>query len=231
MALLPSGVYYKNRAIVDAVLARTKSLERRLALLERSGVMQEAVEAPGGHTIRFVARKKPLLFLQLAKKGLESAGIYDYRIERVRRADGVMEERIRFGAQQTPSFAAMVRYLKARGAWVRRFGFDGEWVVELGLAGARPEVQPAGQARYDVPKEGLWLQVCGARRVRLASLGGVWYPKVYIYDKDLNPISRYVATHPSRYATISLPNGACYIKIADRFTHKNLRRGVRVSVR
>ena len=230
--LLPPGVYADNRAIVDAIARKGGGLATQLELLERAGVLREAFEAPGGGVIRLRAAERPLLFLHLTDGALQSAGLYTSHMADLAYGSSGLIQTYRFRPQDDPRLSKLVDYFERHGAQVRRMVFEGGWVVDLDLSAARPDARRLeGSATLQVPKDGVWLDVCGAAQVRLASVGGGWYPKIFIYDRDLEPLDRHIAESAVRTITLSLPNGACYIKIADRFTHKNLKRGLKAAVR
>ena len=230
--LLPDGVYHKNRAIVQAIAAKGGGLVRQLQLLERAGVMREAFGVSGGRTIYMRASQKPLLLMHLGQRALEQAGVFTYHLKSLASSGYGITQTFEIGRQEAPQLSRLVAYLQRHGVSVRRLVFSGGWRIDLDLSGARADAKRAnGVAHFDVPKEGLWLDVCGAVQVSLAAGGGRWYPKVFIYDDDLEPLERYIAQSAAHTITLSLPNGACYIKISDRFTPKNLKRGLRVKVR
>jgi hypothetical protein len=61
--------------------------------------------------------------------------------------------------------------------------------------------------------------------------GNNWYPYVSIYDKELHLLKVYKRDKKTRKITLQLPEETAYVKLADLYSLKNIKQGLRVQAK
>ncbi len=237
---LPTHTYLKNSSLIRTLFAnelRYKDgygydFQKIFLALERVGVLGEALGNSQEVMLRFVGDRRPFLLLHLSESALDHGNIYRYGTASLATLPQGFECGYKIMSATTISFAKMFAFLKRNGVIIKSVRYtDGGWSFYLDMGGARIDLpKVVGSGEFKALKTPLWLEVCGASRVRIYSYGRYWHPFIAVYDADLAPLDLFKSYEPTRRYDVTLPNGACYIKISDIFTPKNMKRGFRISL-
>jgi hypothetical protein len=74
-----------------------------------------------------------------------------------------------------------------------------------------------------------WINVKSANSLTIWSLkGNNWYPYVSIYDKELHLLKVYKRDRKTKKIKLELPEDTAYVKIADLYSLKNIKEGLRI---
>jgi len=201
---------------------------RVIRVLEQVGVIPKKGEKRR-RFITFIAGEKPYMFLKLAGMALQEGGVYRYRIEEIERAKRLVG---RFSYLSSSLFrpSRAVAALEGLGVGVEDIRYEDGWIFVLDLSRAAIAAERIASVKVDRIRGGKWFEVCGVEEVELLNSRS-WYPWVSLYDRDLRPLQNLATEGAVRRLRFTLPNGACYIKISDRFTPKNLKYGLEIRIR
>jgi hypothetical protein len=238
--LLPQDLYSKNGSLIRTLFAPSAKYRgeygydfaKIFLALERVGIMREAFGNDRHIELVFSSESRPFLIAYLSEMALDKGNVYRYGISTTNFSSRQFV--IAYSVTTTPaiSFSKMIGFLKRNGVGIRSVRYEGKgWRFHLDLDGAHldlPKVMES--AEFHRLKEALWIDVCGARKISIRSFGRYWHPKVAIYDDNLESLDLYKSYEVTKRLELALPNGACYIKISDIFTPKNIKHGFRVSL-
>ena len=140
-------------------------------------------------------------------------------------------------AKNVPSPIQLGERLRAYG--VRMVGLryleKSEWQIDLDCSQCRlPALSLAPHETKSLlrPIQPIWLDVSQTARIDLRERAGShWHPSVTVYDKMLRILSIITRQNRTRYLSVSLPEGAAYVRITDLYTLDNLRSGLRITAR
>ena len=175
----------------------------------------------------------PVFAMKVTKEVLQSVGAMHYLTKEAVRDESGFRWRISLkdGAPDPVRFIERLR--KSGGDVTGLSREEGVWHYRLDISDARIEAIPlsAGERRKIVrPLRPLWIDVSALRSLSISELpGSHWYPDVAVYDKMLNILSVHRSDERRGYLRLRLPEGARYVRIADRFTIDNLRSGLRLT--
>lgn len=199
--------------------------------LEENNLLR--LEAKSAYLLIDYGDISPIFAVKLTKEILRSVGAMRYLTQEAVWDESGFRWRIRLkdGAPDPVQFIKRVR--KSGGEVEGLSKKEGVWHYRLDLSHARIEAIPlaAGERRKIVrPLRPLWIEVSALRSLGISELpGSHWYPDVAVYDKMLNILSVHRSDERRGYLRLRLPEGACYVRIGDRFTIDNLRSGLRLS--
>jgi len=229
-AILGPRLYSDNLPVIKTLVGTQAvggDLLSTLRLLEKVGILPENYRSPREQRITFISPQAPYLLMKLSRASLHRAALYGVHLESLERGE-LFRERLLFRSSQTPRLSRIVEFLEENGGVVRdirREGSQGGWQISVDLRNARiPAKRVVGEAHLSIRKE-LWIDVAGQRRAEIAVSGG-WYPDIALYDRWLRPLASLKSEEMRKGIEITLPKGTRYMRITDRFTPKNLKRGI-----
>ena len=229
--------YYQNRAVLQTLFSNPArystngkiDLQKVVTLLEKVGILSKRYPTAKEGALIFFANQKPYLFLRLCELSLFHGEVFSYNIDSIKRSNAI-EAKFSFYGKREPKLSKIIAFFRSVGVYVRDLSkVDGGWRFKLSMSNARlPAQPPSGDIK--VGENGTWINVCAKEEIRLKGKR-VWYPSIGIYDEDLAPLDLVEEPQGVRSISFSLPNGACYIKISDMFSAKNLKGGLQITVR
>ncbi len=227
--------FAKNRLIITTVFAHKDRFYREgrldlvkiVRVLRRLGLIKERFSQPTPQEVLFSSFDRSPLFLRLAMEGIEQGGILGAVISKAQ----VDEEgaALAFGvvSQEAIDIAGIGAYLQRHGVKVLGLDRQGErWHLfcESSQAFLTQAKEP------ETLSEPIWLNVFGKKKITITSHSkNHWYPQVAIYDRKLRPLELIEKSQKTDSLEIALPKGSYYIKIADKFSIKNIRYGLGIA--
>lgn len=202
--------------------------------LREHGLLKLSFPSPRWLELTFEAEGTPQLFMALMNDTLHEMGYLHYLTESAIQTDGGFTWTIRMETESATDPALLQRELRKRGCTIadaERLR-DTQWHYRIDMHDARlkalrPEI--GTEETYKRLVYPHWLDVSGADKLTLWSLkGNNWYPYVAFYDDALRLLKLYKRDKRSWQITLRLPRGCTYVKIADLYSRKNMKEGLRV---
>jgi len=229
--------YYQNRAVIATLFSNPSryttngriDLQKVVALLERVGILSKRYPTAIEGSLEFVGDQKPYLFLRLCDMALFRGNVFRSHLSSIKRGTQI-EAKYSFYGKREPRLSKMIAFFHMVGVNVTDLVKVGDgWRFSLSLSSAHMLAKPP-HGILKVGRNGVWVDVCAKSEVRLKA-GRIWYPSVAIYNEDLTPLDLVENPDGVRSISFTLPNGACYIKISDMFSAKNLKGGLHITAR
>ena len=236
IGLIGLRTFEQNRLILNTVFSQTDRYKKNglidmvevARILERLGFLPKKLKAPTPQEVWFFSYNNPRLFFRLTEEAMQEVYIFNYTITHIQQdEDGVLQA-FAFTSANIPDPVRIGSFLRSCGIKILDIQRQGDtWRYILDSSTASLKV-PRVEKSLDIKKStsALWLNVSQTFALSIvAKKGDHWFPKIFIYDKQLRPLGQIERSGPVRRLEISLPNGSYYIKISDKFTAKNIKNG------
>ncbi len=236
IALIGPKAFEQNRLILNTVFLQTKRYKKNgivdmvevARILERLGLLPTKLEAPETQEVWFFSYNNPALLFRLSEKALQEAYIFKYTITHVQKDEDGVVEAFAFTSASIPDPVRIGTFLRIHGIKVLDIQRQGNhWRYTLDSTQATLGV-PKVTKRMETKKSesAQWFDISGVSALTIIAKGGDhWFPKIFIYDRFLQPLQQIERPGPVKRLELALPNGSYYIKISDRFTTKNIKNG------
>ncbi len=237
IGLIGEEKFIKNQAILHSVFLDESRYEKSDGLvdvvkiakiLKRLGFIQEKFAAPRLQRIEFFSYNNPRLVYKIVFDLLKSA-LFGYRIVSIKQdSDGVVIV-VNYTSNLLADPVKIGKFLGKNGIKIIDISHtNNRWVYTLDASEALLDCDTIQDKKvYKSLRAPLWIKLINKTKVIVqARLSHHWYPALYLYDDRLKPLRSVVYTTKVDRVELSLPSGLYYIKIADRFTIKNIKHGI-----
>ncbi|BCD68661.1 hypothetical protein [Nitratiruptor sp. YY09-18] len=239
--IVGSSTYNKNRAILNAVFMHTDKFrtpqgtidtQKIVDVLKRLGMVKLRYPEVRTQSLEFIAYSHPGIFFYKVFDALSAAAVINYSIDRlVRNSDGYAIK-VQFQAAYVPDPSTIVKVFQDAGLSVVDIVHNNRsWKYYINAINVHLHaLEVDSQIQTGAMQKPVWVHAKGS--ISIHSLNGNhWSPAVFVYDKFLHPIKVIKKNETTKTLDIPLPKGDYYIKIADKFTIKNLRNGLQIVAR
>lgn len=241
-SLVGVPVFEHNRAFIEIIFSPADAyyLNERMDVvkitetLKENGLFNLFFEKPQPLEITFSTNGSPLFFVMLMGETLRSMGYYRYITEESRLDNSAFYWKIRLTTEYATDPSMLRSELRKRGCDIIDIERENmqKWVYEIDMSHAHLNLKPIQNGEEVLFKRSLdahWLNVSEVKKVTMWSLKtNNWYPYIAFYDSSLRLLRVYKRDKKTWQITIPLPRDAVYIKIADLYSLKNIKDGLRI---
>jgi len=205
--------------------------------LKANGLLNLAFNQPKRSDILFETNSNPTFFMKIIEDNLRDLGYIYFLTKEIKNSKNSFSWKITFFSEFTLDPELFTRFLIEKGCEVIDILREDEnfWRYIINVDNAKLdaiEILPNESKRLKKPLNDYWLVVKNAKTVSIASYGGNrWYPKITIFDKELHILKLFKKEKKTSWLVLDLPPGSYYIKISDIFTLKNLKYGLKVTLK
>ncbi len=202
--------------------------------LKENGLLNLFFDRPKTLELIFETNGTPQFFMTLMNATLRDMGYYHYLTDSAVLNNAGYTWKIRMESEYATDPTALQRELARRGCGIldlERLS-DTRWRYLIDMSGAHLKIDPLEPGKTVTMKRLVyprWLDVSRVRKLTLWSLqGNNWYPYIAFYDDSLRLIKLYKRDRRSWQIIINLPRGCAYVKVADLYSRKNMKAGLKV---
>ena len=237
IGLIGEEKFIKNQAILHSIFLEERryknadgliDIVKIAKILKRLGFIQEKFAAPISWQIEFFAYNNPQMVYKIVFDLLKS-NLFGYRIESIRQdSDGIVIL-VNYTSNLLADPVKIGEFLRKNGIKIIDISKNkNRWIYTLDASQALLDCDTIQDKMvYKNLRAPLWIKLMNKAKVIVqARLSHHWYPALYLYDENLKPLRSIVYTKRVDRVELSLPSGLYYIKIADRFTIKNIKNGI-----
>ncbi len=168
---------------------------------------------------------------------LQSMGYYRFITDRAKQDESGFFWTIRLTSEYAIDPVLLKKALQKRGCDIVDIDRESQtkWSYHVDIKNAYLMLNELRPYTERVLKKSLyehWLNVKSTKSLVLWSLkGNNWYPYVSFYDKELHLLKVFKRDKRTKKITLKLPEDTSYVKIADLYSLKNIKQGLRVQAK
>jgi len=217
--------YYMNDRVDVAKVIQT---------LKDNGLLDLFFKKPQEMHLTFQSSGYPLFFVKIMSDTLQSMGYYRFITDRAKQDESGFFWTIRLTSEYAIDPVLLKDALRKRGCDIVDIDRNTQinWSYHIDMKEAYLMLEELAPYQERVLKKSLyehWINVKSAKSVTIWSLkGNNWYPYVSIYDKELHLLKVYKRDRKTKKIKLELPEDTAYVKIADLYSLKNIKEGLRI---
>lgn len=217
--------YYMNDRVDVAKVIQT---------LKENGLLDLFFKKPQEMHLTFQSSGYPLFFVKIMSDTLQSMGYYRFITDRVKQDESGFFWTIRLTSEYAIDPVLLKDALLKRGCDIVDIDRNSQinWSYHIDMTEAYLMLEELAPYQERVLKKSLyehWINVKSAKSLTIWSLkGNNWYPYVSIYDKELHLLKVYKRDRKTKKIKLELPEDTAYVKIADLYSLKNIKEGLRI---
>lgn len=204
-----------------------------IKMLKDNGLLDLFFKKPQEMHLTFQSSGYPLFFVKIMSDTLQSMGYYRFITDRSKQDESGFFWTIRLTGEYAIDPVLLKNALMKRGCDIVDIDRHSkrDWSYHIDMKDAYLMLDELAPYKERELKKSLyehWLNVKSSKSLVLWSLkGNNWYPYVSIYDKELHLLKVYKRDRKTRKITLELPQDTVYVKIADLYSLKNIKGGLR----
>lgn len=204
-----------------------------IKMLKDNGLLDLFFKKPQEMHLTFHSSGYPLFFVKIMSDTLQSMGYYRFITDRSKQDESGFFWTIRLTGEYAIDPVLLKNALMKRGCDIVDIDRHSkrDWSYHIDMQDAYLMLKELAPYKERELKKSLyehWLNVKSSKSLVLWSLkGNNWYPYVSIYDKELHLLKVYKRDRKTRKITLELPQDTVYVKIADLYSLKNIKDGLR----
>ena len=235
--------YAKNRAFIDIIFEERESYYiedgrvdsvKVIETLKQNGLLKLFFDKPDTLTLTFKTSENPLFFVTLMGDTLRSIGYYRFMTNYAKKDNEGFVWRIALKAEYATDPIVLRDELRKRGCDIVDIEKENEksWVYRIDMSGAHLNVEtimPDQELRLRRSLEPHWMIVESVKKLTVTSLGtNRWHPYIVFFDEKLRLVKVYKRDAKTWQVAIKTPQNAYYVKIADLYSLKNIKDGLKI---
>lgn len=244
-ALLGENAYARHVKFIHIIFADTSEyftnervdVAKVIQTLKDNGLLDLFFKKPQEMHLTFQSSGYPLFFVKIMSDTLQSMGYYRFITERAQQDESGFFWTIRLTGEYAIDPVLLKIELQKRGCDIVDIDrhTQTDWSYHIDIKSAYLMLEELRPYTEKVLKKSLyehWLNVKSSKLIVLWSLkGNNWYPYVSFYDKELHLLKVYKRDKRTKKITLELPENTTYVKIADLYSLKNIKEGLRVQAK
>ena len=244
-ALLGEDAYARHVKFIKIIFADTDEfftnervdVAKVIQTLKDNGILELFFKKPQEMHLTFQSSGHPLFFVKIMSDTLQSMGYYRFITDRSKQDESGFFWTIRLTGEYAIDPILLKNALQKRGCDIVDINRHNQtdWSYHIDIKNAYLMLDELRPFTEKVLKKSLyehWLNVKSSKSIVLWSLSGNnWYPYVSFYDKELHLLKVYKRDKRTRKITLELPEDTSYVKIADLYSLKNIKQGLRVQAK
>ncbi len=222
----PKENYYKNSNIDTISVIKT---------LNTNGLLNLYSKEPKDIELVFYVDFNPLVSLKVISESLTSMGYSFFLTKKIIKSNEGLKWHINISTQHIPNPITLEENLNQRGCFIEDILKDENvWSYKINTQFVTIDALSLQKDMQHELKKSLsayWIKLEDVKRVTIRSHNAdFWYPKILFYDEGLNLLSKTEEDNRKLTLRVSVPKKAKYIKIEDRYTLENIKRGIKVTL-
>ena len=244
-ALLGENTYARHVKFINIIFADTQEFIRNervdvakvIQTLKDNGLLDLFFKKPQEMHLTFQSSGYPLFFVKIMSDTLQSMGYYRFITDRSKQDESGFFWTIRLTGEYAIDPVLLKKALQKRGCDIVDIDrhTQTDWSYHIDIKNAYlmlEELQPYSERVLKKSLYEHWLNVKSSKSLVLWSLkGNSWYPYVSFYDSELHLLKVYKRDKRTFKITLELPEETAYVKIADLYSLKNIKQGLRVQAK
>ena len=241
-ALIGENAYARHVRFIQIIFADEESyytnsrvdVAKVILTLKDNGLLDLFFKKPQEMHLTFQSSGYPLFFVKIMSDTLQSMGYYRFITDRSKQDESGFFWTIRLTGEYAIDPVLLKSALQKRGCDIVDIDRNSQtdWSYHIDIKNAYLMLKELRPYTETVLKKSLyehWLNVKSAKSLTLWSLkGNSWYPYVSIYDKELHLLKVYKRDKRTNKIKLELPEDTVYVKVADLYSLKNIKQGLRV---
>ncbi len=217
--------FYTNNRVDVANVIKT---------LKDNGLLDLFFKKPKEMHLTFHSSGYPLFFVKIMSDTLQSMGYYRFITDQSKQDESGFFWTIRLVGEYAIDPVLLKNALQKRGCDIVDIDRHSktDWSYHIDMKNAYlmlEELLPYKERELKKSLYEHWLNVKSSKSLILWSLkGNNWYPYISIYDKELRLLKVYKRDRRTKKLKLELPQDTVYVKIADLYSLKNIKGGLRV---
>ncbi len=244
-ALLGENAYARHIEFIKIIFAdeanfytnKRVDVTKVIQTLKDNGLLDLFFKEPKQMHLTFHSSGYPLFFVKIMSDTLQSMGYYRFITDRSKQDESGFFWTIRLRGEYAIDPVLLKDALAKRGCNIVDISRETQtdWSYHIDMKNAYLMLKELEPYSEKVLKKSLyehWLNVKSSKSLVIWSLSGNnWYPYVSIYDKELHLLKVYKRDKRTGKITLQLPEETAYVKIADLYSLKNIKQGLRVQAK
>lgn len=241
-SLIGHATYVQNESFIRVIFKNSSDFHTEgridtVAVVERlreNGLLKLLLKRPSKVELTFSTNGSPLFFVTLMGEALYAMGYNHFLTESMVLHNDGFQWRVSMLSEYATDPTVLQRELRKRGCGILDIAreSDTRWHYTIDMSRARLKQAPLRPGETREFKRMLyprWLEVADVSTLTLWSLkGNSWYPYIAFYDNALRLLKVYRRDKESWQIVVNLPRSTAYVKIADMYSRKNMKEGLRV---
>jgi hypothetical protein len=219
--------YYGENGEIDAILI--------LKTLKDNGILELSFKEPQELELVFITKQNPLVFMRVISESLNSMGYNLFLTKKISKSIDEFVWHISLSTQNVPNPLLLNSNLKARGCEILDIKKDDNtWSYTIDSQKAKidtikVELNKKVALRKPFAPYILELNDNTKTIVLEASPSDYWHPRINFYDENLYLIRTVELDKRETAIKLKVPQNSVYVKIDDKFTLENIKRGLTVT--
>ena len=244
-SLLGEATYARHVRFINIIFSDTPEfminervdVAKVIQTLKDNGLLDLFFKKPQEMHLTFQSSGYPLLFVKIMSDTLQSMGYYRFITDKAKQDETGFFWTIRLTSEYAIDPVLLKKALQKRGCDIVDIDRNSQtkWAYHIDVKNAYLMLKELRPYTEKVLKKSLyehWLNVKSTKSLVLWSLkGNNWYPYVSFYDKELHLLKVYKRDKRTKKITLELPEDTRYVKIADLYSLKNIKQGLRVQAK
>jgi hypothetical protein len=241
-ALIGQNAYARHKKFIKIIFSNEENyymndrvdVAKVIQTLKENGLLDLFFKKPQEMHLTFESSGYPLFFVKIMSDTLQSMGYYRFITDRVKQDESGFFWTIRLTSEYAIDPVLLKDALQKRGCDIVDIDRNSQinWSYHIDMTEAYLMLDELEPYQERVLKKSLyehWINVKSAKSLSIWSLkGNNWYPYVSIYDKELHLLKVYKRDRKTKKIKLELPEDTAYVKIADLYSLKNIKEGLRI---
>jgi hypothetical protein len=241
-ALIGENAYARHIKFIEIIFAdkdefytnKRVDVAKVILMLKDNGLLDLFFKKPKEMHLTFQSSGYPLFFVKIMSDTLQSMGYYRFITDWSKQDESGFFWTIRLTGEYAIDPVLLKNALQKRGCDIVDINRNSQtdWSYHIDMKNAYLMLEELLPDTQRVLKKSLyehWLDAKSAKSLTIWSLkGNNWYPYISIYDRELHLLKVYKRDRKTYKIKLELPEDTAYLKIADLYSLKNIKEGLRV---
>ncbi|MBE0498535.1 MAG: hypothetical protein IBX43_04755 [Campylobacterales bacterium] len=241
-ALIGENAYARHSKFIGIIFAdkdefytnKRVDVAKVILMLKDNGLLDLFFKKPKEMHLTFQSSGYPLFFVKIMSDTLQSMGYYRFITDWSKQDESGFFWTIRLTGEYAIDPVLLKNALQKRGCDIVDINRNSQtdWSYHIDMKNAYLMLDELLPETQKVLKKSLyehWLDARSAKSLTIWSLkGNNWYPYISIYDRELHLLKVYKRDRKTYKIKLELPEDTAYLKIADLYSLKNIKEGLRV---
>lgn len=241
-ALIGENAYARHIKFIEIIFAdkdefytnKRVDVAKVILVLKDNGLLDLFFKKPKEMHLTFQSSGYPLFFVKIMSDTLQSMGYYRFITDWSKQDESGFFWTIRLTGEYAIDPVLLKNALQKRGCDIVDINRNSQtdWSYHIDMKKAYLMLDELLPGTQRVLKKSLyehWLDARSAKSLTIWSLkGNNWYPYISIYDRELHLLKVYKRDRKTYKIKLELPEDTAYLKIADLYSLKNIKEGLRV---